>query len=212
MRMMKLWKLGTALLAVVLTGAAQAAVTLPSIFGDHMVLQQGETIPVWGWAEQGEEVTVTLGKQTATAVTGEEGAWRVDLRRMKTGGPYELTIAGQDDTRTISDVLIGEVWVGSGQSNMGWPVKLSNSPEQEIAAANYPEIRLFSVELKVATEPQDNCRGTWVVCTPGNHSRFLRRALLLRTRATPATRGSPRAHQQLLGWHTCRGVDQPRGP
>lgn len=166
MRMMKLWKLGTALLAVVLTGAAQAAVTLPSIFGDHMVLQQGETIPVWGWAEQGEEVTVTLGKQTATAVTGEEGAWRVDLRRMKTGGPYELTIAGKDDTRTISDVLIGEVWVGSGQSNMGWPVKLSNNPEQEIAAANYPEIRLFSVELKVATEPQDNCKGTWVVCTP----------------------------------------------
>jgi sialate O-acetylesterase len=156
----------TAVAGMVWVGPAQAAVTMPSIFGDHMVLQQDETVPVWGWAEQGEAVTVTLGKQTAEAVTGEDGTWRVDLRRMKAGGPYELTVAGKDTTRTITDVLVGEVWVGSGQSNMGWPVNRSTNAEAEIAAANFPEIRLFSVELKVATEPQDNCVGSWVVCTP----------------------------------------------
>lgn len=156
----------TAFAALALAWPVQAAVTLPNIFGDHMVLQQGATVPVWGWAEQGEEVTVTLGKQAEKAVAAEDGTWRVDLRRMKTGGPYELTVAGKDDSRTITDVLVGEVWVGSGQSNMGWPVKLTDNAEAEIAAANHPEVRLFSVELKVATEPQDNCKGSWMVCTP----------------------------------------------
>jgi sialate O-acetylesterase len=157
---------GLAMAAMVCATGAHAAVTLPNIFSDHMVLQQGETVPVWGWAEQGETVTVTLGKQKAETVAGENGAWRVDLRRLNNGGPHELTVSGKDSTRTITDVLVGEVWVGSGQSNMGWPVSQTNNAEAEIAGANFPQIRLFSVELKVATEPQDNCNGAWVVCSP----------------------------------------------
>jgi|LSQX01.2.fsa_nt_gb sialate O-acetylesterase len=145
---------------------AFAAVSTPSIFGDHMVLQQKKTLPVWGKADPGEQVTVTLGTNSRKTQACAEGNWRVDLPKMKAGGPYELKIQGAGNSLLFSDVLIGEVWLGSGQSNMQWAVKDSNNAEREIANAHYPKIRLFYVKRTVATSPQEDCEGEWKLCSP----------------------------------------------
>lgn len=149
-----------------ITFGSYATVSTPSIFGDHMVLQQGKSLPVWGKADPGETVTVTLNNKTKSTEACPKGRWMVKLPRMKAGGPYELTIAGKDNNLTFTDVLVGEVWIGSGQSNMQMTVGNSANKEQEIANANYPDIRLFSVTRTVATEPQDNCEGAWSICSP----------------------------------------------
>jgi len=148
--------------------SAQAAVTLPSIIGNHMVLQQGKELPIWGKADPGEAIVVKLGDSEAKTTAGADGNWMVRLPRQHAKAtPVEMTITGKDGAAiTISDILIGEVWLGSGQSNMQWPVKETRNATEEIAAANFPQIRLFSVELKTAAEPQWNCKGEWVVCTP----------------------------------------------
>lgn len=143
-----------------------ATVSTPSIFGDHMVLQQGKSLPVWGKADPGESVTVTLNDKTKSATACSEGRWMVKLPRMDAGGPYELKIAGKDNSLVFSDVLVGEVWLGSGQSNMQWSVNLSANAAEEMANANHPKIRLFSVKRTVATSPQDDCEGSWTVCSP----------------------------------------------
>ena len=110
-----------ALLAAGLTPLPDPAtdVRLPKVFSDHMVLQRDQPIPVFGTAEPGGEVTVMLGEAQATATVGEDGRWRAELPAMEAGGPFELTVAGAD-TLTFTDVLVGEVWVASGQSNMEW--------------------------------------------------------------------------------------------
>ncbi len=153
------WVLATAV-------GASAAVSAPSIFGDHMVLQQGKTLPIWGKAEPGEEVRVSLGKKTQRVVACPDGRWMAKLPKMKAGGPHELVIEGKDNTLRFADVLVGEVWLGSGQSNMQWPVSHSNDETKEIAAANHPKIRLFTVTRTTAVAPQDDCQGSWVVCSP----------------------------------------------
>ena len=150
-----------------------ANVTVPSIIGDHMVLQNGSAIPVWGKADPWEEVTVTLGKQVKKVVTESNGKWMIKLGRVKTSStPLEMTIAGKGNTIKVKDILVGEVWVGSGQSNMEMQVSRVNNAQQEIAAANYPEIRLFSVKLATSDVPLDNCEGAWAVCTPETVSNF----------------------------------------
>ena len=152
---------------------AWATVSTPSVFGDHMVLQQGKSLPVWGKADPGEKVAVTLNGKTETATACAAGRWMVKLPKMKAGGgPYELKIQGADNTLTFTDVLVGEVWVGSGQSNMQWTVENSANSDHEIANANYPKIRLFDVKRTVATTPQDNCEGSWVICTPESIPEF----------------------------------------
>ncbi|HDP35249.1 MAG TPA: sialate O-acetylesterase [Candidatus Hydrogenedentes bacterium] len=151
---------------------ASATVSAPSIFGDHMVLQQGKSLPVWGNADPQEKVTVTLGKKTKSATANAEGKWKVEMPRMKAGGPYELTVRGTDNTLLFTDVLVGEVWLGSGQSNMQWNVANSANGDAEIAAADYPNIRLFSVTRTVATSPQDDCEGAWTLCAPATIPEF----------------------------------------
>jgi len=131
-----------------------------------MLVQQDMRIPIWGRAAPGETVTVKLGDDTDRAVADKSGRWTASLPKRKAGGPLEMTISGKDDTLTISDILVGEVWVCSGQSNMQWTVSNSNNPENETKAANYPEIRLFSVERVVAKEPREDCKGAWSVCSP----------------------------------------------
>ena len=153
-----------ALVSVALT--ASAAITLPSVIGDHMVLQQGIKAPIWGKAGPGETISVEIGKCKKKTVADDEGRWIVDLRKMKAGGPLQMTIRGQSDTITINDVLVGEVWVCSGQSNMQWTVSNSSNAEQEIAEANYPNIRLFYVERKTSGIPLEDCNAAWVACTP----------------------------------------------
>ena len=155
---------------IVLAGIAVertlADVRLPHVFGDHMVLQREMPIPVWGWADPGEEVTVSLGDDnTATTKACADGAWRVDLAEMEAGGPYELTVAG-NNTITMTDVLVGEVWLGSGQSNMQWNVASSVNGPQEVAAADHPNIRLLLVPTVLSGVPQRDVNVSWQKCSP----------------------------------------------
>lgn len=151
--------------AMVGTPSARAEVKLPAVFGDHMVLQQGGPIPVWGWADAGEQVTVTLGDDTQTATADQDGNWKVKLSALKAGGPHTLKITGKN-ALTLEDVMIGEVWICSGQSNMAWTVNRANDPDLEIATANYPNIRLISVPQVGTQEPQKDFDGQWERCSP----------------------------------------------
>jgi sialate O-acetylesterase len=159
-------------LAVCFTAALSAEVKPSTLFGDHMVLQSGMSVPVWGTADAGEKVTVTLNGQTKSAVTGADGKWMVRLANLKAGGPFEMKIAGKN-TITVKDVLVGEVWLGSGQSNMVFNVsKVGHPPyglldeEKEIAAANYPEVRMFTVKDTKSYTPLADPVGEWKVCSP----------------------------------------------
>ncbi|MCS7024656.1 MAG: sialate O-acetylesterase [Bryobacteraceae bacterium] len=159
------------LLTLFISGALHAAVTLPALISDHMVLQQGAPIRIWGWAEGGERVKVTFLGQTEQASASAEGAWEVWLSPVRAGGPYELTISASN-TITVRNVLVGEVWVASGQSNMAWALRASQNAPQEIAQANHPAIRFFQVKTKVADAPQQDVEGSWKICTPENAPAF----------------------------------------
>lgn len=167
------------LLAALLLGASpllHADVTMPAIFGDHMVLQQGGTLPVWGKAAAGEEVTVTAGVATAKTTAGADGKWRVDLAALQgSTEPITLTVSGRNKL-TFSDVLVGDVWACSGQSNMVWGINSSSRAKEDIAKANHPMLRLFIVTSSPSYTPQDDIArvnnpkyalvGHWQVCTP----------------------------------------------
>jgi len=154
-------------LLLVNAGAAFADVKLPAVISDNMVLQRGMEVPIWGWAEPGEIICVSVGWQDLLpiAFTDKEGKWVVKVKTSKAGGPYEIIIKG-NNTITLKNILVGEVWVCSGQSNMQWPVRQSANAEQEIAAADYPDIRLFTVQRKPAEQPQSDCVGDWQLCSP----------------------------------------------
>ena len=148
------------------------AVTLPSIFSDHMVLQRGQENPVWGKAEPGESVRVRMDGQEHTTVAGANGRWEVKLQSMPAGGPYVLEVVGADDTIQFVDVLVGEVWLCSGQSNMQWSISNSGEADLEIVSAHAPSIRLITVPNKGSQEPLDDFKGKWVVCSPDTVAGF----------------------------------------
>ncbi len=161
-----------ACVAIAAAATARADVSLNNMFGDSMVLQQGIKNKVWGKAEPGEAVTVTLGGQKHETKAGADGAWQVMLDPvMEYGGPHELTVKGKN-TITFSDVLIGEVWVCAGQSNMQWSVNASTDPDLERAAAKFPQIRLISVPQVGTQDPQWNFNGRWQPCTPETVGNF----------------------------------------
>jgi sialate O-acetylesterase len=146
--------------------SAIANVKLPKIFSSNMILQQGIEIPVWGWADKGERVVVIFNGQTVRTRTNNEGKWQVKLPEQDYGGPHNFIIKGKN-TIEMENVMVGEVWICSGQSNMQWRVDQSNNAEEEIAAANYPKIRLFTVPRSVAQFPQDDiAEGEWMECSP----------------------------------------------
>ncbi|MBC7745125.1 MAG: sialate O-acetylesterase [Flavobacterium sp.] len=150
------------------------AVSVPDIFSNHVVLQQNAEITLWGWAKTGEKVTVSVSwDQKKVNVTANNLAqWKVTLNTPFAGGPYTIKIEGYN-TIQIEDVLIGEVWLASGQSNMEWTPKAGiDGGEQEVAKANYPNIRFFTVDPKTADATQLNVSGEWVVCTPQTMSEF----------------------------------------
>ncbi|MHC4727975.1 MAG: sialate O-acetylesterase, partial [Planctomycetota bacterium] len=149
------------------TGAIFADVKLPAIIGDNMVLQRGKKVSLWGWAKPGEEVMVGVSWTSMRwAVTAnEDGKWIFKMNPPKTSGPHEMTFSGKNLIR-VKNIMVGEVWVCSGQSNMQWSVQNSNNAKEEISAANYPKIRLFSVTRKIAHEPQSDCEGSWSECSP----------------------------------------------
>ncbi|HEX2950889.1 MAG TPA: sialate O-acetylesterase, partial [Armatimonadota bacterium] len=140
---------------------------LPALFSDHMVLQQGHPARVWGWALPQESVTVTIAGQTAQTVADDAGTWSVLLSPLTAGGPFELTVAG-NETVTFHDVLVGEVWICSGQSNMEMGIGVAQDAEIEIANADHPTIRLFTVPKGVEAEPQQDVDSRWLVCSPEN--------------------------------------------
>jgi sialate O-acetylesterase len=150
---------------------AAAEVKLPAIFADHMVLQRGVPVPVWGWADADEAVTVTLGDQSQKATADASGKWCVKLPQREAGGPLQLTIKGRN-TIEIKDALVGEVWLCSGQSNMAMTVGGVKNAAEEKAAAKYPQIRMFTVARTPAETPQDKCGGDWKVCSPDTVSGF----------------------------------------
>jgi sialate O-acetylesterase len=158
--------------SLTLASGSLADVKLPAIFTDNLVLQRDVPAPIWGWAASDEKVTVTLGPQTKTATPGSpSGKWMVKLDAMKAGGPYTLTVAG-NNTITLKNVLIGEVWVCSGQSNMAMSVKGVNNAAEEIAAAKHPKIRLISVPARGSQTPLEDFQGKWVECSPATVGGF----------------------------------------
>jgi sialate O-acetylesterase len=143
------------IVATALMGAsAQGAPRLHPLFSDHAVMQRGRPIAVWGTADPGERVTVSLGAASRATAAGRDGRWRVDLPQMEAGGPYRLEAAGQGgDRATAEDVLIGDVWLCSGQSNMEFPVSRALNGEAEAAAASDPQLRILTVPQKTAAAP-----------------------------------------------------------
>jgi sialate O-acetylesterase len=158
-------RLGRVLAGLILIAAPslQADVSVNNLFGDHMVLQRNAPLPVWGSADPGEAVTVRIGENSATTVAGEDGSWSVSLAPMQAGGPHMLVIQGTNKL-VFEDVLIGEVWVASGQSNMQWNVGNSiNGDLDKLLVARNSQIRLIPVKNKGSQEPQDAFPGTWTV-------------------------------------------------
>ena len=163
--------ISTIILVAVLSQAAHAEVHVPSIIGDNMVLQQGLKVRIWGTAQPGERVTVTFTSSKANATADTSGRWQTLIGPFKAGGPFVMTITG-GNTLTFSNVLVGEVWICSGQSNMEWPLVNTKGGTDAIAQANYPEIRLFTVRKKTATSALDDVDGRWVVTTPEQVPQF----------------------------------------
>lgn len=159
------------LLVLIFAGVVRAEVHLPSIISDNMVLQRGLKVRIWGTANAGEHVTVTFDKKSVNTVANPQGNWEVWLGPLKPGAPSELIVKG-DNVLTIKNVLVGEVWICSGQSNMEWPLSNTDNAAATLAQANYPEIRLFTVEKKTATSPQTDVQGHWVVTTPEEAAHF----------------------------------------
>ncbi|MRS64598.1 sialate O-acetylesterase [Larkinella terrae] len=144
-----------------------ADVRLPKVFGSHMVLQRRKPIPVWGWSDPGEKITIQFNNQTKTAKADKAGKWMLRLDPTEAGGPYALTVRGKRNTVAFDDVLVGDVWVCSGQSNMEWTVKSSFNTAKEIQEANYPLIRHFKVPHDLSLTPKDDLLGgEWKPCTP----------------------------------------------
>ncbi len=142
-----------------------AEIKLPALIGDNMVLQSGMPVRIWGTANPGETVTVSLRDRTATAVAGKDNSWAVKLPPLEKGGPFDMMIRGKN-TIVVHNILVGEVWVASGQSNMEWPLANCLDGSKEIAAANFPQIRLFTVEPRWSETPLTDVKGRWVACDP----------------------------------------------
>jgi sialate O-acetylesterase len=149
----------------VAVATSHADVKLANLFSEHMVLQQGVGVPVWGTAEASEAVTVSIAGQMATAAADASGKWVAQVPALKPGGPHELIAKGKNEVK-VADVMIGEVWIASGQSNMEWAVRNGSATEQEKASANYPGIRMFTVAKSVTSKPAKDVTGAWIVCTP----------------------------------------------
>jgi sialate O-acetylesterase len=142
----------------------RADVRLHALFTDNMVLQRGIPVPVWGWADDGEAITVQFGSEMSKT-TAKDGKWMVHLKPVKSSQPSVLTVSGKN-TITLTNVVGGEVWVASGQSNMEWPMSQTFASKAAIAGAAEPMLRLFTVKKLKALTPTNNCIGTWDVCTP----------------------------------------------
>lgn len=151
---------------------ALADITLPAFFSDGLVLQQGKPVAIWGTAADEEAVTVNFAGQTKSAQADLDGKWRITLDPLPANAtPAEMTIQGKNKL-TLKNLLVGEVWICSGQSNMQWTVSQSANADQEIAAATFPQIRMFTVERATSLEPATQVKGAWKEASPENAGQF----------------------------------------
>lgn len=184
-----------------------------NLFVDHIVLQRSTVVPIWGTADPGEKVTVQLGKQTVSATANENGKWMVKLNKLAAGGPHTITIKG-NNTVTISDVYLGEVWLCSGQSNMDMTVAREDrywcgvfNEKEEVAAANYPLIRVFDVDFAPAATLQEEVVGKWEVVSPQTVG-HLSAAAYFFARDLQKIEGANRAYHHLLRRQYGRSLDK----
>ncbi len=165
---MKLKIIGILCFGTLIAGAADNA-SLPFVspmFGDDMVLQRGKPDAIWGWSNPGDTVRVEIADHKAKAVAGADGRWQVKIEPPAPGGPYSVTISDAAKSLVLHDVLVGDVWLCGGQSNMELPLSRTRDGADEIAAADHPEIRLFNVHSRAAYSPASIPQGSWKICTP----------------------------------------------
>ena len=146
-------------------------VKLPAVISDHMVLQRDAEVPIWGWADQGEQITVSFAGQTLKAMPDANGRWEVRFKNLQAGDAETMTIRGNNEIE-VSDVLVGEVWLGSGQSNMAMTVARAKNFELEKRTAETPKIRMFKESSGASKEPQHVGKGKWVLCSPDTVGSF----------------------------------------
>ncbi|MEX2186108.1 MAG: sialate O-acetylesterase [Pirellulales bacterium] len=158
---------------IALAASVRADVKLASIFGDGMVLQCDMAAPVWGWAEPGEEVTVAFGDQKKTTKADDKGRWQIKLDALKASNEGGKLVVSAANNIELQDVLVGEVWICSGQSNMEFGLNGTLNAKEELAAADHPQIRLFDVPGHTTSPlPQDTCNGRWATCAPNTAGGF----------------------------------------
>ncbi len=159
---------GAAAALLLTSNAVHAEVRLPAIIGDGMVIQRGLDAKIWGWADPGEMINVqaSWSDVARSAAANADGQWLVYLEPAEAGGPHTIDISDSAGSITLENVMSGEVWICSGQSNMQWAVTHADAPLTEIAAADYPDIRVFTVQRVPHIRPVDDCNGSWSACTP----------------------------------------------
>ena len=163
--------------ALAVAGNCRADISLATIFSDHMVLQQDSSVKIWGMTDPGTEIVVKFIDQTASGTANARGQWSVSIQTPKAGGPYKLEVSAKagEPKIVLTDVMVGEVWICSGQSNMEWPVEAASNPEKEIdAAKEFANVRLFTIEHHAMTQAQSEfgkCE-QWSVCSPETVRKF----------------------------------------
>ena len=181
--------------------ATQAAAVKPlpfvsPVFADNMVLQRGKPDTIWGWSDPGDNVRVQIGANTATGTAGADRRWVVRIQPPATGGPYTVTITGHQSVE-LHNVLVGDVWLCGGQSNMGLPLRFTKNADDEIKAANYPDIRFFTVDGHPAYHHVDVIEGNWRVVSPETRKLDLRGRLLFRSQNPDRRSMSPSASSSM---------------
>jgi sialate O-acetylesterase len=161
-------RISISLIVWTLTIPSFGQIKLPAVIGDNMVLQQNSEVAIWGWGDPGSEIKVSgsWNKDTVKAKISNQSEWKVKLKTPSAGGPFNVSIRGNEIV-VLKNVMIGEVWICSGQSNMEWSADLKiNNSEEEVKNANYPNIRFFHVKKLGSETPQENCFAKWETCTP----------------------------------------------
>ncbi len=154
-------------------GVKMPILTMPSVFTSHMVLQRNKPVNLWGRAKAGSSVSVQLGDESSSTTTSDSGNWQIALQgRAASSAPVTMSVSSGEEKLEISDILVGDVWVGSGQSNMEWPLSRTQGSPEFIAAADHPLLRLYHVPKVTAKAPTNDIKASWKTCTPGNAPQF----------------------------------------
>jgi len=197
-------------------------IRVPSIFSDHMILQQGQPVPVWGWAEPDTDVTLTFHEQTRITRSDHSGRWSIKLASEPASAePRALTIRSGHNSLHINDVLVGEVWLCSGQSNMAMTIDGKTAWLHVGGIANAKDVvrnsadrllRQFKVEWRTDTRPQDHAKGIWSIANPDSTAEFSATAYFFGQRPSAETGCASRHSQRLVRRFQRRGLDEPRCP